>query len=69
MGKREHYCGFCGKSYDEVERMLAGPCIEVCNECIDMMHRLIHEPRPLLPVKPARAEKPSVVVPFKRQLR
>jgi ATP-dependent Clp protease ATP-binding subunit ClpX len=63
-GKR-HYCGFCGKARDEVERMLAGPCIEVCNECIDMMHKMIHEPKPLLPLKPAKASKPQTVISFR----
>lgn len=62
MAKR-HYCGFCGKSDDEVERLLAGPCIEVCNECVDMMYKLVHEPKPMLPVKPVK--KPQTVISFK----
>ena len=63
MGKKKHYCGFCGKEDDEVECMRSGPCIEVCNECIDMMYKLVHEPRPILPVKPAK--KPQTVISFK----
>lgn len=66
MSRREHYCGFCGKSSDEVERMLAGPCIEVCNECVDMMHKLVHEPKPILPVK--LAAKPRKVISFKDEV-
>jgi ATP-dependent Clp protease ATP-binding subunit ClpX len=63
MGRKPHYCGFCGKSDDEVDRMLAGPCIEVCNECIDMMHKMVHEPKPILPVKsPAKSR---TVIPFR----
>lgn len=62
MGKKQHYCGFCGKDQDEVERMLAGPCIEVCNECIDMMHKMVHEPKPIFTVK--AASKPRTVIPF-----
>lgn len=65
MTSRRHYCGFCGKENDEVEHMLAGPCIEVCNECVDMMHRMIHAPKPALPVKLASG-KPRVVIPFKK---
>ena len=64
MAKKRHYCGFCGKEDDEVERMLAGPCIEICNECIDMMYKMVHEPKPILPVK--AAARPRVVVPFRR---
>lgn len=63
MAKRQHWCGFCGKSDDEVERLLSGPCIEVCNECIDMMHKMVHAPKPILPLKPT--SKPRVVVPFR----
>ena len=63
MAQREHYCGFCGKPSDEVEQMLAGPCIMVCNECVDMMHKMIHEPKPLLPIKTGAA-KPRKVIPF-----
>jgi hypothetical protein len=63
MGRKQHYCGFCGKSDEEVDRLLSGPCIEVCNECIDLMHKLVHEPKPLLPVK--LAEKPKKVISFR----
>jgi ATP-dependent protease Clp ATPase subunit len=68
VARREHYCGFCGKPGDEVERMLAGPCIEVCNECIDMMYKLIHEPKPLLPVKASTA-KPKKILSFREEAR
>lgn len=61
---KKHYCGFCGKEGDEVERLLAGPCIEVCNECIDMMHKIIHTPKPLLTVKPSKPVKERKVIPF-----
>lgn len=64
MGRKQRYCGFCGKAQDEVEQLLAGPCIEVCNECVDMMHKMIHEPKPRLPVKLATG-KPRTVIPFR----
>ncbi len=62
---RRRYCGFCGKESDEVERLIAGPCIEVCNECIDTMHQIVHESKPILPVK-LKSGKSRVVIPFKR---
>jgi ATP-dependent Clp protease ATP-binding subunit ClpX len=65
MPKKRHYCGFCGKEDDEVERMLAGPCIEICNECIDLAHKIIHEPKPILPLRPP--PKPRTVIPFRRK--
>lgn len=63
MAKR-HYCGFCGKEDDEVEQMLAGPCVEVCNECIDTMHKMIHAPKPALPLK-QNTTKPRKVLQFR----
>ena len=63
---KQRWCGFCGKESEEVERLLAGPCIMVCNECIDMMHKIIHEPKPILPVK-IKSGKPRVVIPFVRR--
>jgi hypothetical protein len=45
--------------------MLAGPCVEVCAECVDTMYKLVHEPKPILPVKIASG-KPRVVVPFRK---
>lgn len=34
-------CSFCGKRQDEVERMIIGPGVNICNECIDLCHSLI----------------------------
>jgi len=43
MAKRL-YCDFCGKRSEEVERLIEGPAVRVCNECIDTMHSMIHKP-------------------------
>ena len=32
------HCSFCGKSQDEVERMIIGPGVNICNECITLCH-------------------------------
>ena len=62
MGKKRRWCGFCGKQDDEVERLIAGPCIEVCNECVDTMYKLVYTPKPILPVR--AAGKPRTIIPF-----
>ena len=36
-------CSFCGKSQDEVERMLSGPGVNICNECITLCASLLDE--------------------------
>ena len=30
-----HHCSFCGKSQHEVRKMIAGPTVSICNECVD----------------------------------
>lgn len=65
--KKQYWCGFCGKAQEDVDRLISGPCIEVCNECIDAMHQLVHAPRPLLPIK--HAAKPRTVIPFNEEAR
>lgn len=36
-------CNFCGKKQDEVDRMIIGPGVNICNECIDLCHSLLDE--------------------------
>lgn len=42
-------CSFCGKRQDEVERMIIGPGVNICNECIDLCHSLIEGETPTEP--------------------
>lgn len=36
-------CSFCGKTQDEVEKMIAGPGVYICNECINLSKSIIDE--------------------------
>lgn len=36
-------CSFCGKAQDQVTRMIAGPGVCICNECIDLCIKVIEE--------------------------
>src|SRR6188474_3209988 len=36
-------CSFCGKSQDEVRKLIAGPTVYVCDECIDLCNDIIAE--------------------------
>lgn len=36
-------CSFCGKSQDEVKKIVAGPGVYICNECIDLCKDIIDE--------------------------
>lgn len=35
------YCSFCGKSQDEVKKLIAGPSVYICNECVDLCNNII----------------------------
>jgi ATP-dependent Clp protease ATP-binding subunit ClpX len=37
------YCAFCGKSQDEVDRMLVGPNVNICNECVMLCYNILNE--------------------------
>lgn len=46
------YCSFCAQSQDQVERLVAGPTVHICNECVDLIHEIIHS-------APASADTPD----------
>ncbi len=41
--KRQLRCAFCGKSQDKVERMIAGPGVNICNECVELCQAVLDE--------------------------
>lgn len=40
---RQLRCSFCGKPQDQVRRLIAGPNVYICNECIDLCQEIIEE--------------------------
>jgi len=38
-------CSFCGKTQDEVRKLVAGPKVYICDECIDLCNDIIAEER------------------------
>ncbi|MDO4372182.1 MAG: ATP-dependent Clp protease ATP-binding subunit ClpX [Clostridia bacterium] len=41
--KKEVRCSFCGRTQDEVKRLIAGPNAYICNECVDICADLVRE--------------------------
>ena len=37
------HCSFCGKSQNEVKKLIAGPHVYICNECIDICNEIIND--------------------------
>ena len=42
-GDKLLYCSFCGKSQHEVRKLIAGPSVFVCDECIALCNDIIKE--------------------------
>ncbi len=42
-GEKLLYCSFCGKSQHEVKKLIAGPSVFVCDECIELCNDIIRE--------------------------
>ena len=40
---KKYTCSFCGKNQDEVRKLIAGPIVYICDECIDLCNDIIAE--------------------------
>ena len=59
-GEKLLYCSFCGKSQHEVRKLIAGPSVFICDECIDLCNDIIREEAtPDTSPKAARSDLPS----------
>lgn len=47
FGSDEYACSFCGKKQSEVDRIVVGPNVFICNECIEACAEMISEKQPL----------------------
>ncbi len=45
-GEKTLYCSFCGKSQHEVKKLIAGPSVFVCDECIELCNEIIRDELP-----------------------
>jgi len=54
--QRTLYCSFCGKSEHEVRKLIAGPSVFICDECVDLCNDIMREE---LTSKPVRQGLPS----------
>ena len=55
------YCSFCGKSQHEVKKLIAGPSVFVCDECIDLCNEIIRDELP--PTTEARGATDELPTP------
>ncbi|OUR66729.1 ATP-dependent protease ATP-binding subunit ClpX [Bermanella sp. 47_1433_sub80_T6] len=58
------YCSFCGKSQHEVKKLIAGPSVFICDECVDLCNDIIREE-----VQEAQGETPSDQLPTPKEIK
>ena len=59
-GEKVLYCSFCGKSQHEVKKLIAGPSVFICDECIELCNDIIRDEAPTEPggVKSTKSDLP-----------
>ncbi len=55
-------CTFCGKTQDEVHRIIAGPGVYICNECVELCREIIEEDTAGQPVDLSEVPKPQQIM-------
>ena len=60
-GEKVLYCSFCGKSQHEVKKLIAGPSVFICDECIELCNDIIRDEAPAEAggTKAAKSELPT----------
>lgn len=53
------YCSFCGKSQHEVRKLIAGPSVYVCDECVELCNDIIREEIREISPKPEQDKLPT----------
>ena len=61
-GEKVLYCSFCGKSQHEVKKLIAGPSVFICDECIELCNDIIRDEVPA-DAAGAKAAKSDLPVP------
>ena len=47
--KNTLFCSFCGKSQHEVRKLIAGPTVFICDECVELCMDIIREENKVVP--------------------
>ena len=66
-GDKLLYCSFCGKSQHEVRKLIAGPSVFVCDECVELCNDIIREE--VNSVVSGKTDKADLLVPHEIRAR
>ncbi len=62
-GEKTLFCSFCGKSQHEVKKLIAGPSVFVCDECIELCNEIIRDELPAVVADEARKARGDLPTP------
>jgi ATP-dependent Clp protease ATP-binding subunit ClpX len=62
------YCSFCGKNQHEVKKLIAGPSVFICDECIDLCNDIIRDELPAAELKKDKSDALPTPAELKAQL-
>jgi ATP-dependent Clp protease ATP-binding subunit ClpX len=60
------YCSFCGKSQHEVKKLIAGPSVFICDECIELCNDIIRDE---VPVDSGDSKSPKSDLPIPSEIK
>jgi len=63
-GSKSLYCTFCGKSQHEVKKLIAGPSVFICDECVDLCNDILREE-----IKEVAAQQERDRMPVPKEIR
>ena len=63
--RKLHRCSFCGKTQDQVRRLVAGPNVFICNECVMLCHDIIADDI----VSPVQTAQNSTDIPLPSEMK
>ena len=63
--KSDPRCSFCGRSHSQVEKIITGPQVHICNECVKLCNEVLaEEKQQTLPWETGEMPKPTEIKAF-----
>ncbi len=63
--KSDPRCSFCGRSHNQVEKIITGPSVHICNECVKLCNEVLtEEKKQTLPWETGEIPKPTEIKDF-----
>jgi hypothetical protein len=67
-GRRKRPCSFCGKHQDQVQRLIAGPGVFICDACIQLCNEILAQGEPDSAAPAPSGAMPELAIPWWRRV-